>query len=196
MKASLICMDNQSFFFSNHQLPIENLPKVNNIDFQLIQSNYWKVIFIQSLLFYSFVLVAVNIIAYLNDAPILFYVLFHICVLAFASTNIFVMRKAFHRKAFAIREHDIVYKKGLLGTTIVTMPYKAVQHVKLSQGILSKKWKLTTIILYGAGGQQQQLAIAGIDENEAYQIKEFILSKINNKQVFVTNEINEEHGDA
>lgn len=167
-------------FFSNHQINIDELPTVDQINYTPIEISYWKVLLIQSLIVYSIFISIYNLLIYSNDELGLFaYIVGNIIIVVIAILNIFLLKKSFNKRSYAIRMHDVVYKKGLLGTSITAMPYKSVQHVKLSQGILSKRWQLTTIILYGAGGQQQQLTIAGINELEGAKIKDFILSKLN-----------------
>lgn len=171
-------MNTNTFTFSNQQLPIDTLPEVDNLDFKPIEPTYWRVLLIQNIIFYSICLLICNLIMYANEQDLFPYLVGNCCIVLLGICNILISKKAFKKRSYALRMHDIIYKKGLLGTTIVGMPFNSVQHVKLSQGILSKRWQLTTIILYGAGGQQQQLSIAGIHESFGLKIKDFILSKI------------------
>jgi uncharacterized membrane protein YdbT with pleckstrin-like domain len=41
---------------------------------------------------------------------------------------------AVKRRAFALRDKDILYKRGLLSTTTTIMPFNRIQHVAMHEG--------------------------------------------------------------
>ncbi|RYG33623.1 MAG: PH domain-containing protein, partial [Chitinophagaceae bacterium] len=84
----------------------------------------------------------------------------------------------FKRKAFAFREHDVIYRHGIIATKTVIIPYNRVQHVGLHEGFLSRMFNLAKVQVFTAGGNQSDIEIPGIAKAEADDIKHLLMSKI------------------
>ena len=76
-----------------------------------------------------------------------------------------------------MREKDIMYTKGLLWATRTSIPFNRIQHVEIKQGPFERIFKLNSLKVFTAGGQTGDLVIPGLNEENALQIKEFILGK-------------------
>jgi uncharacterized protein len=81
----------------------------------------------------------------------------------------------YHSMGYAVREKDISYKSGLLWKSITTIPFNRVQHCDLKQGILDRRFGLSKLTIYTAGGQSTDLMIPGLLPETAEKLKTFIL---------------------
>ncbi|HEY3385534.1 MAG TPA: PH domain-containing protein, partial [Saprospiraceae bacterium] len=73
-------------------------------------------------------------------------------------------------------EKDITYKSGWLWKSMVTVPFNRVQHCDLRQGLLDRRFGLSKLTIYTAGGQSTDLMIPGLLPETAEKLKTFILA--------------------
>ncbi|MDE5923282.1 MAG: PH domain-containing protein, partial [Muribaculum sp.] len=59
--------------------------------------------------------------------------------------NIAILRKAYQAKGFALREHDITYRSGVIFPKITTVPFSRIQQVSICQNPVSKFFGLYSI---------------------------------------------------
>lgn len=88
---------------------------------------------------------------------------------------------SFHRKGFAIREKDIIYRSGWLYQQTSACPFNRIQHCSVFSGPIDRKFGLATLRLYTAG-TDGDFVIPGLPEKEAFAIREFITQKIVNDE--------------
>lgn len=91
--------------------------------------------------------------------------------------------KANRLKAFALRQHDMNFRKGLFWRTLVTQPLLRVQHIEIERGPIERKVGLATLALYSAGGDAYSLSIPGLSLALAEEMRQYVLDyKENNQQ--------------
>ena len=66
--------------------------------------------------------------------------------------------------------HLDVYKRQI--------PYNRVQHVALHEGFVSRIFGLAKVEIFTAGGSSSDLEIPGIEKEEAENIKQLLMGKI------------------
>ena len=93
--------------------------------------------------------------------------------------NFLYLRISFAKKGFALREHDVIFKSGVISETTTIVTNNRVQHVALHQGMLSRIFGLASIELFTAGGSSSDLKINGLLLDDAKKIKESVSLKIN-----------------
>jgi len=79
-------------------------------------------------------------------------------------------------KAFAIRQHDIIFKSGLFWVSESVQPLRRLQHVAMSQGPVEKYFGLASLMIYGAGTGRSTFTIPGLPKQRAEQIRQFSLA--------------------
>ncbi|RZJ31274.1 MAG: PH domain-containing protein, partial [Flavobacterium sp.] len=99
-----------------------------------------------------------------------FVILFAICL--------FFSRLAFTKKAFAFRNHDVLFRYGVIATTTIVIPYNRIQHVALHEGLISRSFGLAEIQIFTAGGKESDIQIPGIEKSQAEDIKQLLMGKI------------------
>ncbi len=87
------------------------------------------------------------------------------------------IRIGYRKRAYALRQNDLTYRKGWLFYSITTAPFNRIQHTEVSQGPLERKYKLCTLNIFTAGGSSSDLSIPGLEQDEAQQLRDYIAKK-------------------
>ncbi|GAB3001164.1 PH domain-containing protein [Psychrosphaera aestuarii] len=167
--------------FSNEQLDIDFLPDFNVVDYQMMDPKSpieqligWLITF--------FIVAAVLVTGWLvlgipND--IILYI-----TGAFAAVIVWVVYYIFashKQRGIALREQDILYRRGLIWRTTTIIPFNRIQHIETQRGIFERKLGLATIKIFSAGGLSSDLVIHGLSVYRASQIRQLILEKANSE---------------
>lgn len=166
--------------FTNSVLLPENMPVIEKKDFNPLEKKYLLLLSIRLSIF--ILTVAGAYIAFLflgneeipTSAKIILPGVLTILFIWSACITYF----GFPRKGYLVRENDISFQKGLIVYKLTTVPFNRIQHVEVTQGVLAKALKLSSIKLYTAGGNASDLSIPGLKEETAQKLKEFLSEKI------------------
>ncbi|MGK0414109.1 MAG: membrane protein YdbS with pleckstrin-like domain [Polaribacter sp.] len=160
---------------------VNDFPDIVEVEFENIDKNYLKVIFINFLLVFVPFLVSLivlhqlvfpeNVNEFIVPIYIAFFVIFGF-ILAYLAAS-------FTKRKYIVREKDISYKCGLFVKTLTTVPFSRIQHVETDEKPISRIFGLSSLSVFTAGDSSDDLVIKGITKQKALQIKEFITSEIN-----------------
>lgn len=167
--------------FENPPIDFTTLPASEELNYKKLDSKYLKVKMINHLIFYLLLLIAAIVINVLNPENgwgIFHLGVFGVWLLLYVFSLLFI-RKAFGYKGFALREKDIIYKRGWLWKSTLIVPFNRIQHCELSQGPFEKMYNLARLNVFTAGGQGSDLKLPGLEVEEANKIKEFLVNQIN-----------------
>lgn len=168
--------------FTNNEVEISNLPQFEAVHLKPLQSNYYKVILINIGIIFVLLGIGLAVFAYLNDDFLSnrMWMILGGSYTVFLIVSIVFSLLSFNCKGFAFREHDAIYKSGVIAQTTTIVPYKRVQHVALHQGLFSRYFGLASLELFTAGGSTTDLEIKGLTLDEAQRYKIWIIQKIDN----------------
>jgi hypothetical protein len=164
--------------FTNETINTKQLPRFEEVVYTSMHKNYWKVTLLNSAIF--FVILGIALVfglvfrAEMKPHQILFIVLYFLIL----ATTIFFLRLGFLKKGYAFRNHDVLYKSGVVALKSMVIPYNRVQHVALHEGFISRIFGLATVEIFTAGGSSSDLEIPGIPKEEAENIKQLLMGKI------------------
>jgi len=169
--------------FTNETIDINQLPKFEEVPFSSLNKNYIKVVYINIAIVLLIVAIGIGVLIYFNEEfqDTQTYLVFGISYVVFALFLYFSSVIAVKRRAFAIREKDILYKRGILSTTTTIMPFNRIQHVAMHEGAFSRIYNLAQIQIFTAGGSTSDVKISGIEKEKAESIKEMLMQKIQNQ---------------
>jgi hypothetical protein len=164
--------------FTNVMIDTTQLPKFEHVEFTPLHPDYWKVQMV-GLLIFAFVLgVAIAVLLLYNDElsgtelPIIGGgIILLLLVLLFS-------RIGFKKKGFAFRTHDVLFRSGIIATNTVVIPYNRIQHVALHEGLLSRYFGVAKVEIFTAGGSSSDIEIPGIEKEQAENIKQLLMGKI------------------
>ncbi len=165
--------------FKNLAIDIKQLPQYQNISFIALSDNAPITMAANSVL--GFILIYIlTTVGYFINLPIILEHTFFVYLLELTIMGFRIIWCFFsHRyKGYALREHDILYKTGILWRKKTILPFNRIQHIETSQSLLQRKFKVATIHLFTTGGLKADLVINGIDSDITNEIKLFLLKKI------------------
>lgn len=183
--------------FTNDQINIDNLPSIIDIEYTGLDKKYLKAQIITTCIVFLLLLIGFALIYFFGKLSELTYPFIIPGVILFVGLLIMALiYLGFRIKAYAIRENDVIYKKGLIFRSQTVVPFHRVQHCELDQGPLERYYGLKTLKIFTAGGSNSDLNIPGLKEEEAESLKSYIIQRSDNKsleeEVFTSSIITEE----
>ena len=166
--------------FLNEPFNIQLLPKAEDVPFIPVERSYLTVIRIEWAISSAILLIIGTVLIFSIQSlqrPQWILIITGGWLLITIS-YFFFQAKSFVRKAYALRDKDIIYRTGWIVQTIRTCPFNRIQHSSVHTGFFERQYKLATLILYTAGTNDADLQIPGLKEADAYGIKEWITQKI------------------
>jgi len=164
--------------FSNEAIDTKQLPRYESVALTPLHAKYWNVVLINMLVVFMVLGIAAGVIWYSAEELSNYGLFVLVGFLVIFSFAILLNRLAFKKKAFAFRNHDVIYRSGLIATSTMVIPYNRVQHVALHEGFVSRIFGLAKVEIFTAGGNSSDLEIPGIAKEEAENIKQLLMGKI------------------
>jgi len=169
-----------SELFKNQSIAIENLPSIEEESFQGIEKAYKTFMLIRNglLIFLVFIIVLMIHLFAESTFENWHFAIVYIALFVFSILSFVLVQLGFERKAYLLREHDVIYKTGYIIQKMTVIPQNRIQHIEIREGVLLRLFKLSKLVIYTAGGNASDLSISGINPEVAKQLKEFISKKI------------------
>jgi membrane protein YdbS with pleckstrin-like domain len=167
-------MDN----FTNEIIDTAGLPRFEEVQFSVLHPNYWKVTLINTFFFFLILAIGIGLLMFFNRGLLVFLVEISIVFFIMLFTIVLLSRIGFLKKGFAFRTHDVLYRHGIIATNTIVIPYNRVQHVALHEGFISRFFGLAKIEVFTAGGSSSDIQIPGIEIEQAENIKQLLMGKI------------------
>jgi len=167
--------------FSNVPIDFDLIPQADEIEFRPLEKKYLIVKIIKDCLFWVLLIIAAILLPYFlpREAYLIVEYLPYaiIALVVFILITIIMDVLGFKWKGYIVREKDIIYRSGLIFRSIVHIPFNRVQHCEVNQGVIDRYLDLAKIKVYTAGGNKSDLLIPGLPNQEAMNLKSFILNK-------------------
>lgn len=164
--------------FTNETIDTAQLPRFEHVPMTSLHSDYWKVTAITLLAIFGILAVALGLAVYFVEELAGSGLMLGIVLAVLAVLSVGFSYIAFRKKAFAFRNHDVLFRHGVIATTTIVIPYNRVQHVALHEGFISRFFGLATIEIFTAGGSSSDIEIPGIQKKQAENIKQLLMGKI------------------
>lgn len=164
--------------FTNETIDTTQLPKYEEVEFSVLHPEYWKVILISNAVFFLIIGIGVGVVLYFNEVLKSFILQLSIVYVVLLLIVIFFSRLSFKKKGFAFRNHDVLFRYGIIATNTLVIPYNRVQHVALHEGLISRLFGLAKVEIFTAGGSSSDIMIPGIEKEQAENIKQLLMGKI------------------
>ncbi|WP_298308545.1 PH domain-containing protein [Flavobacterium sp.] len=166
--------------FTNEVIDTKQLPRYEEVQLTPLHPKYFKVVLIYSSLFIAVLVVGYFLLLIFDKENIStkFSIQLAIAVLVISILKLFFSILGFKKKAYAFRNHDVIYRSGIISTNTMVIPYNRVQHVALHEGFVSRIFGLAKVEIFTAGGSSSDLEIPGIEKEEAENIKQLLMGKI------------------
>lgn len=162
------------------QITWEEIPKHEDVVLHPVEQNYKKILLtewaILWLIGFAAAVTAIFLIDSLQAMPVLLLIITGVILLS--GFHFFSITKSFPHRAYAMREHDILFRKGWLFQQMHIVPLSKIQHCVIKKGPLERKYKLASLQLFTAANSSfADIKIGGLTEEQAERLKEWVLSK-------------------
>ena len=167
--------------FTNLEIDIDTLPKVEAVKLKPISKSYIKILFInigiQYGILFGILILARAFVKRDLISHVFWYAFSLLLVLCILQCIICVL--SFKKRGYTLRNHDIIYVRGLLNHKRTIVPFIRIQHLETKQSFIAKRFNLASLHLYTAGESGGDLSINGLTLDEATKINEMLTTKIN-----------------
>lgn len=164
--------------FVNPQL--NELPDIEELEFKPMSGLYPKLNLLVNLYFFLLLLLVTVVLQWQSWFTLPQFIAAHLdssrlglSIAAVVIPGYFYL--ADKRKGYALRQHDLSYRSGLIFISVTTQPVLRIQHVELKRGPIERKAGLASLQVFSAGGALHTFAIPGLPLAKAKQIRRFIL---------------------
>ncbi len=165
--------------FTNSDVSIDNLPTVDEQNFNQLNEKY-RIVSILNKAIFALILASGYLYLYFNidsEAEFLLIPVLGI-LLILIGILFYVAYFGFEKKKYKLRQNDIIFRQGLWWTSETSVPFVRVQHSEVIQGPIERIFGLSKLKLYTAGGHSSDLSIPGLKPKKAEKLKEFITKKL------------------
>jgi uncharacterized protein len=172
--------------FTNETINIAELPKFEEVQFQPLHKDYWKIMLIGNFIFLLIMSVAMVLMLFFVEESRENWPFFMIAIIALFLISVVLGKISFKKRGYAFRKHDVLYKSGIISETTTIIPYNRIQHVALHEGFISRMFGLASIGVFTAGGGNSDIEIPGIEKEKAQSIKQLLMSKLTEENTNAT----------
>lgn len=164
--------------FTNETIDTKQLPRFEEVQLSALHPKYWIVSLMNTTVVFLVLGIALGFVWYNSEEFSQVGVYFLAAYLFVLVIALLLTRIGFKKKGFAFREHDVIYRNGIIATNTMVIPYNRVQHVALHEGLISRYFGLAKVEIFTAGGSSSDVEIPGIAKEEAENIKQLLMGKI------------------
>lgn len=170
--------------FDNEAIDVFQLPQFENITLNKVSDKYINILHINMFIVFFIVLllsIGYYIVSIFKEKLIFKFWPIIIVFIVFVSIYLFQFFY-FKTRRFVFRNHDVIYKRGLLSETTTIVPFNKMQHIALNQGWISRIYGLADLEFYTAGGGSVDMSISGLKKEDAEKYQVYVLSFLNQNE--------------
>lgn len=164
--------------FTNHQIDIEQLPKMQEVEYLPPEEKYINVLRINYLLLWGIPLIASVVWFFLTEESKTLPIIGISTSLLLLITMQILVKRVYHFRGYALREKDICQRTGIFFHKYSTIPFRRIQHLSVEQGPIARIFHLSSLHVYTAAGEDNSIVLKGITQERANEMKAFILNTI------------------
>jgi len=167
--------------FINAEIDVATLPAAASMELQTVEKRYLTLLRLKWVISWALVLLVAALLVFFVDElrELWWWPAVLLAVVVISILRYVVLRKSFRFLAYAVRQHDVTFQKGWLVRQTKTCPYNRIQNCSIEAGLLERHWQLASLVLYTAGSDGADVRIPGLSQTTAEELREFILTKIN-----------------
>jgi len=171
-------MIERSEAFTNEPIAVETLPDFRDAEIQPVAPSYLKHKVTTTVVFWG-LLILVSVLA-----PFLPFVAFNLSKYPAALASVIMLLSLLHarldarHRGWALREHDLIYRSGVIFQKQVILPFARIQHVETLSGPIERYFDLMRVKCFTAGGQSADLVVEGLTTATAGQVRRYLLEQI------------------
>lgn len=163
--------------FSNPSLHPGDIPQYSSLELQQVHPAFKKIMLIErGILWLVLSAGATAIIITRPGSGKPWWILGGGILLAFLlGVLFFTASKAFQNMGYALRKHDLVFRKGWLFENLQIIPLKKIQHCQVKRGPLERRYGLASLKIFTAGGTGADITLSGLRQQDAERLKDWLV---------------------
>lgn len=168
---------------TNRQISLDNIDRVENLAFAPLEKKYLKahtaataLAWLGLMLLPLFILLADDL-----DGRNLIVICAEAVLLVAGLVNLAILPRAYAYKGYAVREHDITYRSGIVFPKTVTIPFCKVQQVSVRQNPVSRMFGLYAVDVVSGAQTLAETVIPGLTREKAEEIKSLLIERTRNE---------------
>ncbi len=155
----------------NLKLNIDEIPRLEDRDFQLLEKDYLYYRLTGRILV---LLMLSGVGAMISLFGKLYFAYWLLPILGLLILILLFEIVGFRFRGYAIRTKDVSFRSGWLFRRMTTVPLNRVQHCEFTQGPLGRLFDLATVRVFTAGGNSSDLDIKGLRKEDAIKLRDHI----------------------
>ena len=166
--------------FINTSIDTSSLPAAEDIGLQPVHRDYKKILVMEWSFSSLFLVFVVAVLVFSIDALRETYgwIIITVFILLIIAFHFYSIQRSFPVLAYAVRDHDVVWRKGWIIRSTRICPFNRVQNCSVQSGPLERRFGLASLLVYTAGTEGADIRINGLTQEEADRLRYFILAKI------------------
>ena len=160
--------------YNNPHIPIAAIPQFQEIPLQRVEPAYKKVLWFNWAIAYLFIIGLTVFIFIVNDNLHKVWIITLAALVLIMSIALIIasIEIGFKNRSWALRDKDIIFKKGWLFQSTHIVPFAKVQHCILKTGPIGRRYNLASLRFMTAASHQRDISINGLSLEDAEKIKE------------------------
>lgn len=160
--------------YNNPLIPTSDIPQYQEIPLQRVEPAYKKVLWFNWTIAYLFITGLTVLIFIVNDELHKVWVITLTALVLMGSIALVIasIEIGFKNRSWALRDKDIIFKKGWLFQSTHIVPFTKVQHCILKTGPVGRRYNLASLRFMTAASHQRDISINGLSLEDAEKIKE------------------------
>lgn len=166
---------------TNRQVSLSGVDRVGELSFTPLEKTYLRALLIETILAYLALMALTPLLLLWEEFSYRIQVTIAAeCVwVAALAVNLFLLPKTVAYKGFAIREHDITYRSGILFPKVTTIPFRKIQQVSVRQNPITRLFGLYAVDIVNGAQLLSAISVPGLTARTAEEIKALVTRKTN-----------------
>lgn len=163
--------------FENLEIAMDELPDTDDLDWEQLHPLYARALRITAAITLTIIAVAISVLTFILNIPLMPAVLLYSLLALATAVAMTWPGVSVRHQGYALRDKDILFRKGVIWRSVTAIPFNRIQHVETSSTPIDRNLGLATLQLFTAGGSGGDLTIGGLGKNVAEKMRVFILDK-------------------
>ena len=159
---------------ANGPLDVSELPRLRDEDFRPVDPRYLRVALIGRAIAAAIVAVGSAVLLVVLDGGNWWVLAPAMILLGLIAASAVGQVIAVRHLGYQLRDRDVSIRRGVLMRSQETVPFVRVQHVRLRQGLVQRRFGLATVEINSAG---PDVHLVGLDAENAERIKQLVVDR-------------------
>ena len=159
---------------ANEPLDVSDLPRLRDEDFRPVDPRYLRVALIGRAIAAAIVAIGSAVLLVVLDGGSWWALASAMILLGLIAASAVGQVIAVRHLGYQLRDRDVSVRRGVFMRSQETVPFVRVQHVRIRQGLVQRRFGLATVEVNSAG---PDVHLVGLDAENAERIKQLVVDR-------------------